>query len=89
MCQQIFDNVQTTEDLNDAEKVLLRFILTRLQTTCLMIVNNYGISFRRGYSAPRPSTPRVVVRACIRVGKPRRALHFIKHKVGGVVNSAN
>lgn len=39
------------------------------------------LSFRRGLNSPRISLPMCVVRACIRVGKPRRALYFAMQKV--------
>lgn len=39
------------------------------------------LSFRRGLNRPRVSLPMCVVRACIRVGKPRRALYYAMQKV--------
>ena len=38
-------------------------------------------SFRCSLQLPRPSLPLVVVRACIRVGSPEKALHFVREKV--------
>ena len=52
-------------------------IMNLLTTTDLTL----PCSFRRGLNSPRISLPMCVVRACIRVGKPRRALYFAMQKV--------
>ena len=38
-------------------------------------------SFRCSFLLPGPGLPLVVVRACIRVGSPEKALHFVREKV--------
>lgn len=58
---KVFDNCTTKEELELAEKVLVRF--------------------RHSLSFPRPSLPLVVVRACLRVGASRRALHYARNKL--------
>ena len=44
-------------------------------------VTTFPISFRRSLSRPTPALPLVVVRACLRVGRADRALHYVREKV--------
>lgn len=41
-------------------------------------------SFRRGLNKPRVGLPLVVVRACVRVGNPQKALHYVTDKVNEI-----
>jgi len=41
-------------------------------------------SFRRGLNKPHVGLPLVVVRACVRVGNPQKALHYVTDKVNEI-----
>ena len=74
---QLFDRVMTAEDLDLAEKVLVRYSLALASSyNCLSVF----YSFRHSLSWPRSGLPLVVIRACVRVGKPNRALYYVRNK---------
>ena len=50
-------------------------------------VTIFPTSFRRSLSRATPALPLVVVRACIRVGRAEKALHYVREKVETLVKS--
>ena len=54
--------------------------MTKIITTMLPFIS-LSLRFRKGYNLPRSSLPLIVVRACVRVNEPQKALHIISRKV--------
>lgn len=79
MCNGVIENLKTNRYTKSSSLTkIFDHVATPEQ---LEVAEGALVSFRRSLSRPTPALPLVVVRACLRVGRADRALHYVREKV--------
>jgi pentatricopeptide repeat protein len=79
VCNGVIENLKTNRYTKSSNLTkIFDHVATPEQ---LEVAEGALVSFRRSLSRPTPALPLVVVRACLRVGRADRALHYVREKV--------